>query len=313
VLLAFTSLVVWAYLVRDPQRLRLTESLEPGGTYSRTISDIGTSGDRFTVVVRPEGDLRVGVRISRIARSYLLSADEQGAHHFEGVLVGDDWKIRVHAIDGTSGSFDLEVESSASRTIRHGDSVTGSLPVATRSVGYALNVPAPGPLRIAVRPIDNGFHPSLEVLTLRNEVAMYSRPTSEGWEVFEDATPARYVIVIHAPDRPTGGYRLTVDSGVDQPSDPVDVTRPPQPSGAIPNVYNLDYPDAERALAAAGFTAIAVDVCSSSVAAGYVRQVYIPRGAAETVLVDAPGAATVAPPAGTAEVHVKVADGETCS
>ena len=83
----------------------------------------------------------------------------------------------------------------------------------------------------------------------------------------------------------------------------------------MPDVFGLTVSEAEEKLSAAGLSPVLVDVCSSSVPEGHVRQVYVAgAGAQEKIVVDAPARRLpgTSVPAGST-VYVKVGTGVPCA
>lgn len=82
----------------------------------------------------------------------------------------------------------------------------------------------------------------------------------------------------------------------------------------VPNVYDFSSNQAVTMLKSAGFPARTISVCSSSVAAGKVRQVLTDGGAADgTVLVDMDGVTPFGRTLRGGSVVVKVSTGVPCS
>jgi hypothetical protein len=125
----------------------------------------------------------------------------------------------------------------------------------------------------------------------------------------------QYVVSVSPLDGATGRYRLALleDSSPDVPEPPP----APGPSErvALPPLYDIPEGEAHALLGEAGLVAESLAVCSSSVAAGQVRQAFVlSEGGEETVVADRPGLV----PAGmevTADtvVRLKVSTGQPCT
>jgi hypothetical protein len=309
----FLGLGLAACITKDDNRLDLDGEIATAAPFVRSLTGVGSSGDRFVITVSPSDSLDVELVVSRGEAAYTAAMDDDRVVRFDRILVGDEWKVTVRPLEGTTGSFNLQVEASDAEEVEIPTNFTASLADERAADGYILELDESGPVFVGVRSLDDGFNPSLEILSTRNLRSAFTVPTDDGWEVFERMPKGEYIITIHAPDRTLGRYELLLDTERADAEEPDELIEPPEGTSVVPNVFDFDSHEAEEVLAEAGFAAVLVDVCSSSVPEGHVRQVYLPDDGGETILVDLPGrpVSNEEIPMGST-LYVKVGTGTAC-
>jgi beta-lactam-binding protein with PASTA domain len=161
-----------------------------------------------------------------------------------------------------------------------------------------------------------GFVRAVPDVFLQTEPDGYSRLVADEFkvrEVYEENSrvPAGKVARTDPAGNANAPRYWTVTMYLSTGSHPTG-TQPTPPS--LPNVYNLTQEAALQQLTAAGYTKTVIyPVCSSSVAAGHVRQVILAGRTPEVVLIDRPGpmnaAGGVTP---DQQIALKVSTGHPC-
>jgi hypothetical protein len=310
---ATAGILYVALVVTDEPGLRFTGELTED-TRAASHAFRTRPGQRVVVVLETSGGLEADLRVSRGRITASGSIGPDGLVRIDDTVPGGTWTAKVIAVGDSVGSYELRIDRDDPSAVSVGDELTGEVLLEPEdSNGYQLDIEKEQHVFLRVddlAPTDLDL--DIKVYKSNGFPAALVDRVDDGWEVFQRFRAGRYVIVVEAPESPSGRYTLHVRS--DAPGDePAPAGPPAEGLVAVPDVARVPQEDAEEALLEAGFAPRSVPVCSSSVPEGSVRQVVRLEGDGEIEVVGLDGVVpTVSHLEAGTNLIVKIGTGLPC-
>jgi hypothetical protein len=278
-------------------------------------------GDRAVVTVVTQASFSGDLLVQHGDDPYRGAPDDAGVMRVDETLTGGVWEVTIRSSATSPSRYALTLKVDQAREVRAGEALDSEVLVDAKDTnGYVLDPTTAGNLFVVV---DGASPPDLmpDVSLVINGFRRNLKLAQEAVAIqFDFKRGENSVIIVRSTSGAAGTYRLallTESSYKNAASVPNTVAKPPaiKPGGrqvSVPDVYDTPQASAENALIAAGFPVKSFNVCSSSVAQGQVRQVFVADNPT-TIVVDKPSTSGTKHelPAGT-ELSLKVSTGTAC-